>query len=1621
MANLNPSSPLSELQGNSQFLLIGSTLYIVGNTSVAGQFAVYSSTNYGITATQLVTYTFPSPPAPVAFDPAVCTDGTYIYIIGTRQNAGSVGGPPPTSDIVWFKFDPSGPTLTGPVAAVSGLLVGSDYDILFVGSGETYAVICQFSTDGNWSEAVNGYLIAANGTAGSPVTIASSAARSGLSYDSVSLLTPDGSHFELYTTSHAKALTVLLGDYTMTVGLFTSLDQGGTWSAITPLLTQAVRHVSSDLTVVPGLSTNTPPSQNSRWLSTTYYTQNRAGLAGNILLGYIPDVTNISSVPWNFKQLTGTPQASLTEASLNVFTDNSVVFGYIAQDLTQNPPVDGTVSVNQLNVSTWRYTPRTDFRNPNPAATWLRGTKAVMPLVANWGFIGQSLETGDTTFYSGYLVTPVAAIVPVAVSPALRGLQYVFNASTSFDLNFNLLQYEWGQPPYEVDGTLSSGTFAIGEAVSQAGTHASGFVAAYSTFSSSLFINTLAGTPDNSHNWVGATSGAVFAPSTFPTPYGGLVFPAWQSGHLYVLNDEVVDPFGNVQVITTAGTSGGSTPFVSDTTVGTPTPDNGMVWTNTGTVKDMTFTVGPASYQATLSIPYDIGPSAQTFRVQVAVIDIDSGGNPIHTPPTGGQVASATVTLLFVPPPVVAWPGTQGFSSNPVNDVPRNSVLALLPQITLGQPGLPVTYSWAQVSGTPVTIPGPTNGPGISIETNGVSVNGEALVFQITVDDAVNEPVVSTVTVNVVAYAFNGRDSLVLASSQWQNSAGYGPEALAAVAVADDVLTVTVPNDFNAGETVSFASLSRATFLNGQTVTIIDADPAQFTAAFTHPDYSQLADSGQVFEAYTIPSSPQYVVAVQNPPGAGQAFVDGGVAYLDGTPFAFVLTPPLAGQYNLDFSTGQYFFAAADASTAVIISYSLTSPATISQRNTPLDWAPPSKSAIYTNAGRYRRGAVLTGDSRVAVISPYSVLVYGDMVPDDSAVLLRELFVPTYDNQGHPGLVVDAVHTELDYTIVLTATADLYRYSSAPLVSTDNPDTYLQLSNYITLAPPSPPAWAMATFYALGTEVLDGNGNIQLAVAAGTSGASAPAWNTTLGGATNDAAPLLWKNIGPPVVFNAIFSTPTFDNVRVLALSGPNGCFLMQMNSQLFQVEGFFEISKESGLVYGSDNVQWVREASVESLRSGKVLLGTLDSEGRTYETLIDLTHRLVIGTWDASKLKNQYVTTGEILFEQESSYVGLPVAPAMQTPIINPDNSITLEWTTERPDLVSSYQLQSSGANGAFAPLAYIGAGIVQAYTTTPLAPGVTYGFQVRSGSPDGYSPFSAPVYAYIGTPLPPAAQQIIRVSGPAGGPFVVTATWNQNLPGPSVVSSYTVQMATGTLYAAEAHSVPALPPYNVTVTNPPSGNLAFVDGGVVYAATGIPFTLVGSNPGLGEYTVTPGGTYGFGSSDASASVAITYTNSGPFATVATVFGGANESYTAGPLAAGHVYSFQVAANFNGTTTPFSGASSITFPPGAEVAVPAQFLPNGTHGVPYSAQAAAGIFTASPQGTALQYYGVPPYTWAVASGSLPTGLSLNASNGIISGTPTSPAVYTFTLRAVDSAQPAPYTAVSPALTITIS
>lgn len=64
---------------------------------------------------------------------------------------------------------------------------------------------------------------------------------------------------------------------------------------------------------------------------------------------------------------------------------------------------------------------------------------------------------------------------------------------------------------------------------------------------------------------------------------------------------------------------------------------------------------------------------------------------------------------------------------------------------------------------------------------------------------------------------------------------------------------------------------------------------------------------------------------------------------------------------------------------------------------------------------------------------------------------------------------------------------------------------------------------------------------------------------------------------------------------------------------------------------------------------------------------------------------------------------------------------------------------------------------------------------------------------------------------------------------------------------------------------------------------------------------------------------------------------------------------------------------------------------------------------------------GVTPYIWSIASGSLPAGLSLNSSTGVISGTPTSAGTSNFTVQVTDNNSNTDTQALSITINATIS
>ncbi len=114
----------------------------------------------------------------------------------------------------------------------------------------------------------------------------------------------------------------------------------------------------------------------------------------------------------------------------------------------------------------------------------------------------------------------------------------------------------------------------------------------------------------------------------------------------------------------------------------------------------------------------------------------------------------------------------------------------------------------------------------------------------------------------------------------------------------------------------------------------------------------------------------------------------------------------------------------------------------------------------------------------------------------------------------------------------------------------------------------------------------------------------------------------------------------------------------------------------------------------------------------------------------------------------------------------------------------------------------------------------------------------------------------------------------------------------------------------------------------------------------------------------------------------------------------------FTGTVNFTVTATDSQTPTHATTTANLSIIISAPTLNVTTTGLP------VGVINAAYTGAMLQASGgVQPYTWTLTSGALPAGLTLNASTGAITGTPTAFGTSNFTVTATDSETPTVQTA----------
>jgi uncharacterized repeat protein (TIGR01451 family) len=117
--------------------------------------------------------------------------------------------------------------------------------------------------------------------------------------------------------------------------------------------------------------------------------------------------------------------------------------------------------------------------------------------------------------------------------------------------------------------------------------------------------------------------------------------------------------------------------------------------------------------------------------------------------------------------------------------------------------------------------------------------------------------------------------------------------------------------------------------------------------------------------------------------------------------------------------------------------------------------------------------------------------------------------------------------------------------------------------------------------------------------------------------------------------------------------------------------------------------------------------------------------------------------------------------------------------------------------------------------------------------------------------------------------------------------------------------------------------------------------------------------------------------------------FTGTGTTQTATGLTPGTAYTFTVTAqNLAGPGPPSAHSGAVT--PNASPTLTFGPPPAGQVGIPYSDQLTVSGGTA-------------PYVWSISAGSLPPGLTLNPSTGLLSGTPTTGGTYPFTVKVTDA------------------
>jgi hypothetical protein len=435
-------------------------------------------------------------------------------------------------------------------------------------------------------------------------------------------------------------------------------------------------------------------------------------------------------------------------------------------------------------------------------------------------------------------------------------------------------------------------------------------------------------------------------------------------------------------------------------------------------------------------------------------------------------------------------------------------------------------------------------------------------------------------------------------------------DVLSAPINAPAIGTVTVTVPANAAPVISWTPSSTFNLPRNSAVvlvpTITDAEVDGLTYQWT-----QL--TGPTLELLDLTTLPYLYVKTHGVNILGDV-VTFGLSVSDGINLPVTSTVTLnIASINLTNLDSQFI------SRAVFSNSTITSP--ITARNNPNGasaWSSVMVGAVSSDFFKVRSSRnVLTGHRRQIYISPRSVAVIGEEVPD---IFYRKIFLPGNDR----GTIVDAFQTELDETLVLTEAYRLLRYTPEHL-GVDNLSDYWQ-------------------------DVAEISPYLRDGVVKHFSAATAVGGHRVYAFVT-DKGLLLMQIRESDFLPEAVVFLSVFD----LNLYGGDDVLFVRFHG-----------------------VESIRKGQVLIGTSVQKTPGLAGSGLEYFETIYDLDIRAVTNVWDRTNRINETVITGELLDLTGNDYSGLLQAPILHLTPLTP-TTFRLWWEQVRSDLVLSYQIYAS------------------------------------------------------------------------------------------------------------------------------------------------------------------------------------------------------------------------------------------------------------------------------------------------------------------------------------------------------